>query len=221
MIPGTLCDGSVFDGMVAQLPGYDATVADLSEHRRVEDAAEAFFATAPPRFLCIGFSLGGFVALEMLRRAPQRLVGLVLVSGNAHPDDPANAERRRADVVLAREIGMAAYVRARARAWGIAADAAMADRVVAMACALGSDVHARQTEMNIARPDLRRVAREATIPLLVVAGGRDPLCPPDRYAAAAAAPCAALVTLPDAGHYLPLEVPERVAAAIASLEVAA
>lgn len=221
MIPGTLCDASVFDGIIARLPGYDAVVADLTTHARVEDAAAAFLDDAPPRFLCVGFSLGGFIALEMLRRAPERLLGLVLVAGNAHPDNPANAERRRANVALAREIGMAAYVRANAAAWGIAGDAAVTERVIAMACALGPDVHARHAEMNIARPDLRHVAHEAKVSLLVVAGGRDPLCTPDRSAAAAAASHAALLTLPDAGHYLPLEAPEQVAAAIACLEVVA
>lgn len=217
LIPGTLCDGGVFDEVVDRLPDWRFAVVDLTGQASVEDAAAAAFARAPDRFVAVGFSLGGFVALEMLARAPDRVAAVVLVAANAHPDHPENAVRRRADVALSRDIGMAAFVDARADAWGIAARPAVRRRVAAMAAWLGPEVHARQAEMNITRPDLRAVAAAAPVPVLVVAGADDPLCPADRYAAAAAGPLATLVTLPGAGHYLPLEAPDVVAEAIARM----
>ena len=218
LIPGTLCDARVFDAVVARLPGRQVQVATLGEHERVEAAATAILAETTPRFVVAGFSLGGFVALEMLQREPTRIAGVVLIAGNAHPDAPANASKRRADVAASREQGMHAYVRAAASAWGIADRTDVIERVAAMACAAGPDAHARHAEMNIARPDLREVARGATVPIVVLAGDDDRLCPPERYAEAASGATGRLVRIAGAGHYLPLEAPAEVAAAIAALE---
>lgn len=214
LVPGTLCDARLFDAAAALLPEWRRWDIDMSRHDRVEDAAVAALERCTERFLCVGFSMGGFVALEMLRRAPSRIAGLVLVAGNAHPDRPENAVARRADAALARAIGMESFVAGKAAEWGIAGLPAVLRVVADMAAAAGPDVLARQGEMNIFRPDLRAVVREAQVPVLVMAGGRDPLCPPERYAAAASGPAGTLVTLAGAGHYLPLEEPAAVAAAI-------
>ena len=218
LIPGTLCDARVFDDVVDRLPGWRTQVHELGEHTRVEDVANAILAEAPARFVAAGFSLGGFIALELLRCAPERVVGVVLIAGNAHPDAPDNAARRRREAVRSRADGMAQYVTASAPHWGIEDRPAVLARIVAMACTAGPDAHARQAEMNIARPDLREVARNAAVPVIVLAGDTDSLCPGERYAATASGPTGQLVSVAGAGHYLPLEAPGAVAAAIARLE---
>ena len=221
MIPGTLCDASVFDEVVARLPDHRVRVADVTGHAHVGPAAAEVLDTIEGRFLCVGFSLGGFVALEILRRAPERLLGVVLVAGNAHPDRPEMASVRRAQAAFARTDGMDALVRGSIADWGLADLPDVAERVSTMARAVGGHVLARQAEMNLSRPDYRTVVERASVPVLVVAGERDPLCPPDRYAAAAAGHSGRLVVLAGRGHYLPIEAPAEVAAAIAAMELAA
>jgi pimeloyl-ACP methyl ester carboxylesterase len=214
-VPGTLCDARIFADLRARLPDVRGKVADLAAHESVEAAAVSALADAPARFVAVGFSLGGFVALEMLRVAPERLRGVVLIAGNAHPDAPENAATRTAEVERARDVGMATFV----TEWY--PNDASRQLIIAMAAALGHDAHARHAAMNIARPDLRDVAHGSAVPLLVIAGERDPLCSRERYEIAAAGPMAQLRVISGAGHYLPIEAPDAVAAAIRDWEVPA
>lgn len=215
LVPGTLCDARIFADLLERLPDVRGQVAELAEHGSVEAAARSALAGAPARFVAIGFSLGGFVALEMLRLAPERLRGVILMAGNAHPDAPENAAARIAEVSRARDMGMAQFVAERFP------NDAYGALIAAMAADLGHDAHARHAAMNIARPDLRDVAYRSAVPILVIAGDRDPFCPRERYEIAAAGPLAQLQVISGAGHYLPLEAPGAVAAAIRSWEVPA
>lgn len=214
-VPGTLCDARIFADLRERLPDVHGKVLDLAAHESVEAAAVSALADAPARFVAIGFSLGGFVTLAMLRLAPERLRGVVLIAGNAHPDAPENAATRLADVERARDVGMAAFVAERFP------NDASRHLIAAMAGALGHDAHARHAAMNITRPDLRDTAHCSAVPLLVIAGERDPFCPRERYEIAAAGPMAQLRVIPGAGHYLPIDAPDAVAAAIRDWEVPA
>lgn len=208
-LPGTLCDARVFGEAPSALPG-SARHAELVGHSRVEDAAAAVLAIAAERFIAIGFSLGGFVALELLTRAPERIAGIVLVSGNAHPDAPENAPSRRAEVRCARERGMSAHIDGIwPRLVGLASQTKSSTRelLVAMAEGVGAEAFARQAEMNIARPDFRALVAASATPLLVIAGENDQLCPRERYQTAASGPRSSLTIVPGAGHFLPLEAP--------------
>lgn len=216
LVPGTLCDARVFAQLTVLLD-LDCSFAELGEASRFEESVDALLEAAPARFVGIGFSLGGFVILETLRRAPERLIGVVLLAGNAHPDAAGNAAIRRADVAAARRMGMSAFVADRfpgdvgARA---GANRALRALLTDMAETIGHDGHARHAELNIARPDLRAVARASHVPLLVVAGDEDRLCACERYQEAAAGERGRLVLLPGVGHFVPIEAPETAARAI-------
>ncbi|WP_445192398.1 alpha/beta fold hydrolase [Sphingomonas sp. Tas61C01] len=221
LVPGTLCDGRLFGPLRARLPSMRAQVVELGRHARVEALADEALAAAPPHFIGVGFSLGGFVVLEMLRRAPARLEAVVLIAGNAHPDAPEAASLRRARVAEAQEKGMAEYVAEHWPSWSDSDDPSICKLVGDMAVATGHDAHAMQAEMNIARPDLRGVAQNSPVPLLVLAGENDRFCPHERYVTAASGPNAKLTMIRDAGHFLPLEAPQAVAEAISAWSVAA
>lgn len=215
-LPGTLCDKRVF-GELPNTLGQPSHHIATSEFSRVGDAATAVLDTGPRNFVAIGFSLGGFVALEILRRAPERVAGLVLISGNAHPDAPENAAARREEIQFASENGMSALIE---RFWPRIVgsrsqqNANLRQLLVAMAESIGLDGFARQVKMNIARPDLRAIAIDSKVPLLVAAGAEDRLSPPERYEVAAAGAAARLEVLPGAGHFLPLEAPQALARVI-------
>jgi len=211
LVPGTLCDEQLFEPMMASLPA-TASVATLAGHDRVETAAAEIIGRAPARFVAVGFSLGGFVVLEMLRRCPERIGGVILLSGNAHPDVPSNAPLRRSEVGCAARVGMRPFIDENWRKYvGREAlrDGGIRDRLGAMAETIGHDDHARQAEMNIHRPDFRDQVKSPGVPLLVVAGSDDAVCPRERYVDAACGGRLELVA--GAGHFAPLEAPGQVA----------
>lgn len=217
LLPGTLCDGRVFGTLPGRLAA--PTMLDHSPFSDAGRAAEALLTTVPSGSLGIAFSLGSWVLLEMLRRDPARFDGIVLISGNAHPDAPDNAIARRARVGAARERGFAAVFTGEWSA--MVGPARLSDRtlratVLAMAEDAGHDSHARQTETNISRPDHRALAAAPPVPIHVIAGAMDRLCPRDRYAQAAAGPASSLTVIDHAGHYVPLEAPDALGAVLAT-----
>lgn len=216
LIPGTLCDARVFEPMKAHLD-VEAVDAAPIEHRTTTDAAEAVLAQAPDRFVVAGFSLGGFVALEIMRRAPERLVGAVLIASNANPLAEGQAEARRAEVASARASGMGALIE---RLWpryvapGMRGDARLRRTILNMAEQVGIERFATQAELAITRPDSREMLSTSRTPLLALCGEIDEINPNDRCRAMSVGANARLAELDGVGHFVPLEAPQRAAHAI-------
>ena len=202
--------------MLERLDGIAAESVPIAADN-VFDAAEAALAGAPPRFFAVGFSLGGFVVLELLRRAPERLIGAVLIASNANPAHPDGAEKRRAEVALAREAGMTALIET---LWPLYVapdrqeDRALKQTIVAMAEDAGPELFALQAELAIGRPDSRSTVSNATVPVLALRGTRDAMSPPDGLCLFGPPSPARLVELTGVGHFLPLEAPDAAACAI-------
>lgn len=219
LLPGTLCDARVWRPVLDRLPSTRATVVPVAGARAMPAFARAFLAEAPPRFALAGFSLGGIAALEIVARAPERVVRLALVSTTARPDPPGNAAVRRALVERARREGPRAVVDDAVFPLSVAAarlsDEALRRLVGDMAEAVGSETFAEQTELAIRREDGRPRLAAIEAPTLVVHGDEDRLCPPDRHEEIArGVRGAARVELAGVGHFAPLEAPDAVAAAL-------
>lgn len=215
LLPGTLCDGRVFGTLPDRLAR--PAILDPSSFSDARTAARDLIEQVEPGSLGIAFSLGGWVLLEMVRLDPMRFAGVVLLSGNTHPDAPQNAQGRRDRVVFARARGFGALFSGEWPAMlgeGHRDDPVIRATILAMADAAGHDSHARQAEMNITRPDHRILASDPPVPIHVFAGAEDALCPPDRYETAASGPASSLTVVDGAGHYLPLEAPEALASAL-------
>jgi len=228
MLPGTLCDGRVFAPLVAALPGRDVRVAEMTGARSAFALASAILLAAPARFVAVGFSLGGIVALEMAAMAPERVVGLALIASSARPDKVGGAEARRADVAEALRLGIGPFVLDKLwpRYVGVAArgDVALQRLVLEMAEGLGHAVFAAQTEVAIGRADSRPRLAALGMPVLALCGEEDGVCPPMlQHEIAAAAPHATLRIIPGAGHFVLQEQPaaaEQIAAWIDTLSEA-
>ena len=180
-----------------------------------DDVVDAMDAAGMHRAVLGGVSMGGYVALALLRRHPERVKGLVLVDTRSGPDDAAAVERRQ---------GVAA------RADG--GDVASGPDAIAPLVAAGSSDDIRATLAAIAdsvpaatiawaqramagRPDSTAVLAAASVPVLIVVGEDDAVTPPAAaHEMAAAARDAELVELPGAGHLTPAEDPEGVAVVV-------
>lgn len=218
-LPGSLCDARVWQHQMRDLEDMaDVACPLLHGHDSLDGMAEAVLAQAPDRFALCGFSMGGRVALEMIRRAPQRVTRLALVDASVHPVAEGEAARRQPQIDMARNQGMAAL----ARWWNPkivhpsrTADAALMGLLEDMACTFSAQDYAEEVHALLHRPDPRDVLAAIRVPVLVLAGGEDPLSTRERNEAMAAAiPGAQLLLVEGAAHFPMLEQPAVVSAAL-------
>lgn len=217
LLPGLLCDRRLFG---AQLPALaavaDTLVADLTRDASIPAMAERALAAAPRHFALLGLSMGGYVAFEILRRAPERVTRLALLSSQARADTEEALARRRGLMALA-EKGEFKGVSPRLLPLFVhrdrLGDPALTATILAMAESVGKEGFLRQQEAIMGRPDSRPGLGAIACPTLVLAGREDAVTPPERQIEMAEAiPEATLVLLPRCGHMAPLERPEAVTA---------
>jgi predicted ester cyclase/thioesterase domain-containing protein len=201
--------------MMAQLGWPDMRVIPMTGETTTPALAARILAAAPERFALLGFSLGGIVALEMAAQAPDRIAGLALVDVTPRPDPKANRAVRHAAVARARAEGMDGYILdawARLVSPANADDAALRETIVAMARDAGPDVLASQSEVAIHRADSRKRLGNIAVPTLILAGEDEQVCPLAAHEELAAGIAGArYFTIPEAGHFAPLENPAAVA----------
>jgi pimeloyl-ACP methyl ester carboxylesterase len=220
LIPGLLCSEEIFAPQLPALWPYGpVTIASTLAGDSLPDMAARILADAPPRFALAGVSMGGYVALEILRQAPERVMKLALVCTSARPDTPEQTAARRKMLDQARAVGFERFLALGADALthpGRKGDPDLNAASLRMGRAVGLDGFVRQTEAVIARADSRPLLASIEVPTVIVVGDADPLTPKAlSEEMAAAIPGAKLVIAPECGHVITLERPEVVNAALA------
>jgi pimeloyl-ACP methyl ester carboxylesterase len=218
-LPGMMCDARLFAPQIDALSGeLPVMVAPLTLHDRFEDMASAFLSVAPPRFALAGLSMGGIVAMEILRRAPDRVSQIALMDTNPLPETPQKAAEREPQIVGARAGRLDEIMRDELKPAYLAPGpgrVAVMEVVMAMARDLGPDVFVRQSRALQRRRDQQGTLRKCKVPALVLCGEHDTLCPVKRHRLMAdLMPDAALCVVPGGGHLPTLEQPEAVTAAL-------
>lgn len=217
LIPGMMCDARMWGGIEAtlgvpilhHLPTQAETMAHL---------AALFLADAPPRFALAGLSMGGILAMEILRQAPERVSRLALLDTNPRAEN-AEVQARRAPQI-ARALGgkLESVMRDDMKPNYLApgpGKAAILDLCMDMALSLGPDVFARQSRALRDRPDQQATLAAFSGPSLVLMGAADRLCPLDRHQLMhQLMPQSRLHIIPGAAHLPPLERPTETAAAL-------
>lgn len=219
LIPGFACDARMYAPQVAALARRRVFVADHTRAATIGEIAAGILDRAPARFALCGFSMGGYIALEIMRQAPGRVERLALMDTQAVPESGAARAARLERMDVARARGMRAAAEANMAAMVHPArldDAALARTILDMAEATGLEAFLRQAEAIMARADSRPSLPHVAIPTLVLVGEHDALTPPARAREMAdAIPGARLVVIPDSGHMTTIERPDAVNAALA------
>lgn len=221
LLPGLLCDAALWRQQAPRL-GVDrpVRVMDLSFAASIERAAQMVLAAAPPRFALAGLSMGGYVALEICRRAPGRVDRLALLDTNAHADPAEASQRRRAQVAQALDGDFDGVLDTLIGALVAPANRERADiagTFGAMAHRLGPQVFARQQQAIMGRRDQQDLLPTLHLPALVLCGALDQLTTPAIHQAMAARlPMATYCEVPDCGHLSTLEAPAAVTEALAA-----
>lgn len=184
----------------------------------VGEVAAQVLDSAPRRFALSGLGLGGVVAMEVLRRAPERVSRLALMATEALAETPQQAAAREAAIVAAKagRLHEAVHGLPSWRAMGGGPLREDARRLLdEMAADLGPEIFVRQSRLLQRRPDQQRALRQLRVPTLILAGEEDAAYPVRRHEfLAELIPDATLEVVPGAGHMLPLEAPGAVALAL-------
>ena len=178
LIPGLLCDALLFQHQIAALAPYaDCWVADCGRSESIADIARSILDECPfPRFSAAGLSMGGYVAFELQRIAPERITGLALLDTSARPDTVEQTDRRQRLMEIARSGRFKAVADMLAPALIHGArlnDPELRGTIRAMAYNTGLDAFLRQERAIIGRPDSRPTLRTIRCPTLVICGRQD------------------------------------------------
>lgn len=219
LIPGLNSTPDVFRHIVPALwPLGPVTVANHTEGEGIAGIATAILRDAPARFALLGFSMGGYLAFEIMRRAPERVVKLCLLDTTARPDSPEATAKRRDRIAIVRNGGFPKTLD------GAFDDAVHPDHMgradlrslsKAMSLAVGPDTYIRHQEAIIGRQDSRPTLAAIGVPTAVIVGDADKITPPEAaYEMADTIPDATLTVVERAGHMALLEQPEATTGAI-------
>jgi len=213
LIPGLAGNTSMWREQLAALAAWKPQVTDVhAREDSIPAMARALLAAHPGPLVLCGASMGGMVAMEAARQAPERIAGLALLGTDARPDS--------AEMIALRTAAIALFAQGRAREV-IEPNIAMAfhpENAAALSAAYldfvlgaGAEQLIRQNRAVIARPDARPHLPQLRCPVLVMCGEADRLTPPERSREIASlVPQARLVIVPRCGHMLTMERPEAV-----------
>src|SRR5882757_3914467 len=215
LVPGMLCTPEIFASQITALWPYGpVTVASTLEGKTIAEMAAAILASTPPRFALAGTSMGGYVALEIMRQAPERVPNLALLSTEARPDTPEQSAQRR---TLLAQVDTGNFETLLALALPAIVhpvhqnDPVLREANVRMGLTVGIERWTRQVEAVMARTDYRPSLPAISVPTLVLVGDSDTFTPPNRAEEMVAAiPGARLVVVPQCGHASTIEQPDAV-----------
>ncbi|HEY1902565.1 MAG TPA: alpha/beta fold hydrolase [Terracidiphilus sp.] len=241
----TPLDGDYWRPMLEDLAGVRAIVPDLRGHGKSELGGKlpvGAFARVPdapvltmaqlaadvlalldyleiPQAVFAGCSVGGYVLLELWRKAPRRMTGLAFVCSKAQPDAEANLVKRAANIAQVRAQGTGALFDGMAQSLiGATARERWPEMIAELRARMTLTAEAAIAVQAglAARPDSLPTVATINAPVLAIAGGEDSAITPAEMEVFSAAPGGCEYhLLPDAGHFAAYEQPRKVAALLA------
>jgi len=220
LLPGLACDERIWQAQLPALPSaFGARVSDVQRHNdTIEGMAAAVLRDNEGPLVLCGASMGGMVAMEAARQAPERIAGLALLGTSARPETPEMFTLREGAIeyfergelrdVIEPNVYFAFHP-------AQAADEALVQRYLDIVLGAGAQQLISQNRAVMRRPDARLHLASVRVPVLLVCGDDDRLAPPEcTREMAALLPQAQVAWVPDCGHMLTMEKPKFVNAAL-------
>jgi pimeloyl-ACP methyl ester carboxylesterase len=220
LLPGTLCDERLWGHQLEHLTDVsDPSVSMLTEADTMEGMAGSVLKHAPERFALAGLSLGGIVAMEVIRQAPERVTRLALLDSNPHGPKPEQLESWK-NLISKVEFGqfqsiVEEYLLPNLIHPSRQEDSELVSTIRCMAEEIGPEVYVQQLKAVSTRSDLREGLREINVPTLLLVGKDDQVCPLSLHEEMQAYILESrLVVVDHCGHLSSLERPEEVTTAL-------
>ncbi len=218
-LPGMMCDARLFTPVIEHFSAMRPVLFyPLTSTNTIKGLASAILETAPPTFSLMGLSMGGIVAMEIVKQAPERVERLALLDTNPLSETPEKAASRAPQIASVQHGGLREVMRDEMKPNYLTDGPHKADILTLcmdMAEALGSDVFVSQSMALRDRPDYREVLKSLTVPALVMCGEDDELCPVERHQLMHnLIPNSTLEVVQAAGHLVVLEQPEAACEAL-------
>jgi pimeloyl-ACP methyl ester carboxylesterase len=220
LLPGLMCDATFWQPLADTLP---CQVVDYGDADSITAMAEVLLAVAPAGFALAGHSMGGRVALEVARLAPERVQKIILMDTGYLPRQPGAAgDTEKAGRMALLDVAQQQGVRAMAQEWvkGMVhpdrlQDATLIDSILSMMSRKTADRFARQQNALLTRPDASPVLAALRVPTLLLCGRQDSWASVAQHTAMQVlAPHAQLSVIEDAGHMVLMERPEATVKAL-------
>lgn len=218
LLPALLCNAGLFIHQIKKFEDkVDFFVPDLGTDTTVGDTARRILKQAPKHFVLGGISMGGYVAFEILRQAPNRVMGLILMDTNEHQDPEIARNKRSKMIETAQKKGVEAVIES--ALLNIIAKKHRNNDVIRhvlthMAKTTGVEKYVNEQKIIMSRPDSSDLLKNISCPVLVMGGEEDALSSPDDLdKMTAQIPTAIHAIIADSGHLPPLENPAAVNAA--------
>ena len=220
LLPGMMCDARLFMPQIAAFSHNQSVMtAPLNDHDTVEQLAKDILKNAPAHFALAGLSMGGIVAMEVVRQASERVTRLALLDTNPKAEAQAVAQSREPQIAKVRAGALRSVMRDEMKPNYLTDGPRMGqtlDLCMAMAETLGPDVFIRQSRALQTRPDQQETLKMVTVPTLILCGEDDALCPVHRHELMhQLMPHSTLSVIKSAGHLPTLEQPELTNEALA------
>jgi pimeloyl-ACP methyl ester carboxylesterase len=217
LIPGLLCTEILWEHQIQHLNDVaDITVPDVSGADSIAELAQAVLDNSPTQFALCGLSMGGIVAHEIMRIAPERVTKLALLDTTARPEMPEQTVKREGLLAMADrgEFGQVSMAIMPALVHSDrVTDITLSTEICAMAAAVGVDAFRRQVAAIIGRPDARERLRDYACLALVLCGREDAITTLEMHEEMAnAIPNAKLAVIEQCGHVSTMERPQAVTA---------
>ena len=214
LLPGMMCDARQWAHQEAQfsLPVFHA---DCSKHDSLSEMAASVLADAPEGFALVGLSMGGILAFEIWRQAPERVTHLALLDTNPHAES-TDRQSMRLDQIAAAASGRLRELATESLkpiylAEAHREDDSLMSTILDMVMDLGADVFRSQSLALRSRIDSVPTLSTITCPTLVMCGDEDRICPPVFHQLMASEiPHAQLKVIENCGHLSSMEQPEVV-----------
>jgi len=218
LVPGLVCDDALWRHQVEDLSDI-ANIVVTDKHTRfptIKEIAEAIVSEAPPSFALAGLSMGGFIALEIVRSFPERVQRMAILDSNARADTPEKAESR---YQMIEQVKQGRFEKVASSLLPLFVhpdrmeDRNLVDEITGMVGRVGADNYIRQQHAIISRRDHVAHLGKIECPTCVVCGKQDILTPPElSEEIAESVPDAKLHVIDDCGHLTTMERPAVVSA---------
>lgn len=219
LLPGMMCDARLWFGQIAAFSGERVVHSAPMVRSEISEIAADILSNAPPIFALAGLSMGGIVAMEILRQAPKRVERLALLDTNPLPELVEVAARREPQIEKVQQGKLDAVMRDEMKPNYLADGPnrpAILDLCMEMAQSLGPEVFIAQSRALQSRPSQIETLKASDIPTLILCGRDDRLCPVERHQLMhELMPHATFTIIENAGHLPTLEQPKETTAALA------